>query len=265
MVDSPASSEGDQFFDVPGTFSGNDADKEAPESDPGRSQASETPHEEVTAPQNSRGPSHDLPATIEEESEESGIFSDAYEDLSDVEGDGFQSLDAVADSPVRSKIPQKASGKAVASIAKEIGGATTTSGPAQVATDGAHDMGWEQAKAYWRSLSAEKRKELEREAMQDAGEEADLDDSRPAAKPRKKKLTKTEQSAPVEKEAPPTGPAKGADVEKPGRFLRKTLRGSHPAPSEDAAVTQPPPERGMLKSLRSPPPAAPSEAITEGG
>ncbi|EPE08018.1 hypothetical protein F503_00801 [Ophiostoma piceae UAMH 11346] len=37
---------------------------------------------------------------VDEEDSDSEVFSDAYEDLSDIEGDGFLSLDAVVDSPI---------------------------------------------------------------------------------------------------------------------------------------------------------------------
>ncbi|KAL2269587.1 hypothetical protein VTJ83DRAFT_1771 [Remersonia thermophila] len=50
---------------------------------------------------------------------------------------------------------------------------------------------WEQAKAFWRSLSAEKRAQLQREALEEAGIEADRDEPEPepesVQKPRKKK------------------------------------------------------------------------------
>lgn len=265
MPDSPHSSESEQFFDVPGTFPDYDGTNNgASASDLGGSQA-DTPQDKATTSQMPREtPPRDFPATIEEESEESGVFSDAYEDLSDVDGDGFQSLDAIAHRPARSEASEKPSSKAVASFAEEIGEgkATTTSGPSQV--DGARDMDWEQAKAYWRSLSADKRRQLEREAMQEAGEEADLDESRPTAKPKKKKSGKTGQNNLGDGQASPTGPpAQGANGR---RFLRKTLRGSRPGSSDGAAVAQSQPERqGMLKSLRSPPPVAPSEVASEGG
>lgn len=303
VPDSPRSSE-DQFFDIPGTFpenNGPDEDTSAapgppqttksfwsetkPESESRESQATEPPPSEPVALKSN--PSHEIPGTIEEESEDSAVFSDAYEDLSDLDEDGFQSLAAVVDNPTRPETSQKASDKAVASIAKGIReskepGKTSASAsnPAQVASDPTPDIDWEQAKAYWKSLSAEKRRQLEREAMREAGEEADLDEAKPVARPRKKKSVKKERSAPGGGESPAKAPvAKSADARQAGRAMRKTtdteqaerpmrktLRGARPT-SSNGSVTGPqsPEKEGRMRTLRSPPPAPASEASSDGG
>lgn len=133
-----------------------------------------------------------------EESEGNSVYSDAYEDLSDMEGDGFQSLDAVVDSPMVATPPAQVLEKAQAYQAEEatptqqtrreegIGEVTpalrsvgeTTAPPADP---------WEAAKAYWRSLTADKRAQLEKEAVEEAGADADLEEVPEAKKPRRKK------------------------------------------------------------------------------
>ncbi|KAL2114623.1 hypothetical protein VUR80DRAFT_2603 [Thermomyces stellatus] len=294
-ADSPHPSESDDFFEIPGTFPDNSsADTEAPSSwsppqiikswwlgtkpEPGsgQSESSNPPTEEaVISPEPKSEAVHEVPSTIEEESEESGIFSDAYEDLSDIEEHGFQSLAAVAAQPVRSEASHKASDRMPPSASEETqerkdtttgSRSAETSGTAPAAPEGVSSMDWEQAKTFWRSLSAEKRRQLELEAMQEAGIEGGLDESKPAVKPKKTKSAKKEQSKP--EEAQPACPSVGtANAGQAGRFLRKTLRGPRPGCS-DGAVTrsQPQSERqGKLRSPRSLTPAAPSEAPSEGG
>ncbi|KAI1504922.1 hypothetical protein F5X99DRAFT_405559 [Biscogniauxia marginata] len=113
---------------------------------------------------------------------EGSIYSDAQEDLSDVDGDGFMSLDAIVESPIS---------KAASSRRHELPGdanerANTEEGESQAAQgipivppsvsvpQGLTE--WEKAKYFWRSLTAEKRLQLEREAMEDAGADGDREE-----------------------------------------------------------------------------------------
>ncbi|KAF5019699.1 hypothetical protein F66182_8296 [Fusarium sp. NRRL 66182] len=178
------------FFDVPGGFPAdvNAASSGRGISHDGKTSPSETQHEEFTksvgtpepiATRRSFDPTNIVPPSpqihnIQEESEESdgsSIYSDAYEDLSDMEGDGFMSLDAVVDSPVESAFSQKIFEKAVArskeaNVSQESMSTRSTS---QKTLQTPND--WENAKAYWRSLSAKDRRKLEREAMEESEEE----------------------------------------------------------------------------------------------
>lgn len=135
-----------------------------------------------------------------EESEGNSVYSDAYEDLSDIEGDGFQSLDAILESPMVATPPRNVLEKAQAQAHRE-GVSTPTpqvqrQGEAGLATPTPHAVGesstppadpWEAAKAYWRSLTADKRAQLEKEAVEEAGADADLEEVPEAKKPRRKK------------------------------------------------------------------------------
>lgn len=131
-----------------------------------------------------------------DDSDGSSIYSDAYEDLSEVEGGGFQSLDAVVDSPVVTTPPRHVLEKAQAHRAEVVTPTpqsrdaedtpTATPQGTLVATEPIDR--WASAKAYWRSLTAEKRAQLEREAAEEAGIEADLEEAIPEEKkPRRKK------------------------------------------------------------------------------
>ena len=137
------------------------------------------------------------PISADNSSDSDGdVFSDAYEDLSDIEGDGFQSLDAVVDSPIQQSPraatqPEQPSREAPAQkseaprLQTEMSSATTAVETPPV--ESPHDE-WEQAKAFWRSLTAEKRAQLEREAIEEAGVEADREEVPPATKQKKKSL-----------------------------------------------------------------------------
>ncbi|KAK3898006.1 hypothetical protein C8A05DRAFT_19335 [Staphylotrichum tortipilum] len=126
---------------------------------------------------------------------DSDVFSDAYEDLSEIEGDGFQSLDAVVESPLqqspRQAIRSEQSSKEIAAtkplieapvLQTEISSVTTAVETPPL--ESPHDE-WEKAKAYWRSLSAEKRAQLEREATEEASAEASRE-AKPETKQKQK-------------------------------------------------------------------------------
>ncbi|KAG9500064.1 hypothetical protein J7337_008530 [Fusarium musae] len=292
------------FFDVPGGFPTGPTDA------PSERAISEDAKLSSTEPRPSQSPKGaDQPAPIvtrrsfdstsavssnsqmhdiQEESEESdgsSIYSDAYEDLSDMEGDGFLSLDAVVDSPVESAFSQKVFEKAIAK-SKETDASqqsTPTKTPSQKPLQTPSD--WETAKAYWRSLSPKDRRQLEKEAMEDSDEDIPAEAAR-RSKHKTKTQTKqkqklvedpvqepldTSENAPVsEKFRNPTrtyqiqpGTSWPRDeVEKPlvkapvtekgkqagGAKLRKSMRA---AEATTASHSEPVQTGGMRKSMRS--------------
>ncbi|KAK4239320.1 hypothetical protein C8A03DRAFT_32576 [Achaetomium macrosporum] len=146
------------------------------------------------------------PTTAEDSSDsESSIYSDAYEDLSEISGDGFQSLNAVVESPLRPDariaVQTEHPRKQVSSppepseegpkLQTEISSATTVVGLPDVETP---EDEWEKIKAYWKSLTAEKRAQLEREAREEAGIEADLEEAKSEAVPKKQKSIERKKS-----------------------------------------------------------------------
>ncbi|CAI4211056.1 unnamed protein product [Parascedosporium putredinis] len=139
------------------------------------------------------------------ESEDPSIYSDAYEDLSDIEGDGFMSLDAVVQSPIQADLPpqltnieqSQTNAWQANDLSRVVTQTHTLSPPIPVAAvstpapsshpQSGQDVNWEHAKAYWRGLTSEKRRQLEEEVLSEAGEDADLDDTVTTKKPKKKK------------------------------------------------------------------------------
>ncbi|OAQ98161.1 hypothetical protein LLEC1_03586 [Akanthomyces lecanii] len=100
---------------------------------------------------------------IKEEEEEGDMYSDAYEEITEPDGDGFLSLDAVLESPAGSPKAKSASDKPV--VEEKEPEAAETSNESTPPDD------WENAKAYWKSLTSAKRRQLEQEAMEEGEDE----------------------------------------------------------------------------------------------
>lgn len=127
-------------FDVPGTFPDTDSDsthKKSPTHPEFSSTAApvrQVAFEPITQDEDTTYSSQ-MPATVfathmptlhedaplgstkfdenDDEDDDSEVFSDAYEDLSDIEGDGFLSLDAVVDSPIVPTFPKNLFGPSI--------------------------------------------------------------------------------------------------------------------------------------------------------
>ncbi|KAI1025597.1 hypothetical protein LB503_006862 [Fusarium chuoi] len=292
------------FFDVPGGFpagptdaSGENAiseDAKLSSSEPRSSQSPKGTNQpapiatrrsfDSTSAVSSNSQMHDIQEEPEE-SDESSIYSDAYEDLSDMEGDGFLSLDAVVDSPVESAFSQKVFEKAIAK-SKEANASqqSTAKTPSQKPLRTPSD--WETAKAYWRSLSPKDRRQLEKEAMEESDEEDIPAEAVRRSKPKTKTQAKQKQKLAEEPVQEPLETSENAsvseklrnstriyqiqpgtswprdEVEKPlvktpvtekakqngGPKLRKSMRASEPT---TVGHSEPVQAGGMRKSMRS--------------
>ncbi|KAJ8121551.1 hypothetical protein O1611_g10074 [Lasiodiplodia mahajangana] len=197
------SNAGNSYFDVPGGFPDG-------ESDSSRNSQPQTPKDNATKndlpasttifeptttniePGQARAlpqttldtttPLTDLDDTTGEESDES-IYSDAYEDIPDVDSRGFISLDAIVESPTleESTLPLIQNAENVPSVVSPNESKPDSnpkdSAAGQALSRPSHDVNeWEQAKAFWRSLTAEKRRQLELEAAEEAGAEGDREE-----------------------------------------------------------------------------------------
>lgn len=164
-----------------------------------------------------------------EDSDDDAAFSDAAEDLSDMEG-GFASLDAIAVSPIvaATKAPNAVSPESP-SVQK------TARAPENVETDTAAPNGdWSQATAYWSTLSRQQREQIEREHFSSDDEARPV----PAVKKAKKKTApKTNaglspNAAATAQKSVPSRPS--AQPAKPA--LKKTLRGQPEPVSAESQV-----------------------------
>ncbi|KAF2768305.1 hypothetical protein EJ03DRAFT_120647 [Teratosphaeria nubilosa] len=162
-------------------------------------------------------PSPNLEAIDEDDSDDSAAFSDAAEDLSDLDEGGFASLNAIVSSPaVPSPVTEKQAD--TAPTLPE----SPTSKPAAIrqARQALNDSGsgdWSQATAYWSNLTMQQRQQIEREHLSS-------DDERPlpAPKPKKKKSAL--------KQTGPSAPAPSAADNAAPKQMLKTLR-AQPGPA----------------------------------
>lgn len=201
------------------------------------------------------------PQELTDESEGDSVYSDAYEDPLDLEGDGFQSLDAVIVSPPRQTPPQiekvqtQAAKSPTPSLPQKAPGHET----AAIATMQKEEVSgpiddWAAAKAYWRSLTADKRAQLEKEATEEAGAEGDLEDMKPdVKKPRRKKSVekRTAEKKVIEEQRAAIDPERtymvkpGSKAEDYSPAEHSTPRSKQPSGKAEAATK-------LRKTLRSP-------------
>jgi len=189
----------------------------------------------------------------ENDSEDTGdsIYSDAAEDLSDLEGDGFGSINAIVESPVMDTFglaittpPDSPTGRLPAPVqAKKSKLSTQASNEPEPGAD----EGWDKAQAYWSGLSESRKKQLERAAAQEAVYEAPIAEE---AKPKKKKMVakKAPRTAGVNQPPLPPWPDK--------QYIEETARSTSPRMPEmkqsmraGAATTAEEPH--MRKSMRT--------------
>lgn len=251
--------------------------------------AEPTPAESKAANIHSSSPARSsalFPALEEEDEDNDSIYSDAAEDLSDLEEGNFASLDAIVESPVvapspsqtRSPLPESPS--VLASKKAIPGSGQQLVDPEAVEAEQLTD--WNRASSYWKGLSADRRKQLEEEASSPPLSAVKLanDDDIPTLKqptqPKKKKAvvqpTTVQQPAtpksalkpalkPALKQQPPRDPAQAT---KPA--LKKTMRGATEDPTSIAEERSthlrssmrealPAREGHMRMSMRGPPPA----------
>jgi serine/arginine repetitive matrix protein 2 len=212
---------------------------------------------------------------LTDESEGESVYSDAYEDPLDLEGDGFQSLDAVLGSSPRHtpsdaekiqaritespapSLPQKAPGHESAAIA-----ALQNEGVSGPVDD------WEAAKAYWRSLSAEKRAQLEKEATEEAGAEGDHEDVKPdVKKPRRKKSIEKRNAEKKVIEAQRVAiDQERTYMVKPGAKAEDYGSAEQSKPSGPPASENPEAATKLRKTMRSPGanPSQPNQSVEAG-
>ncbi|KAL8702063.1 MAG: hypothetical protein Q9201_004596 [Fulgogasparrea decipioides] len=191
---------------------------------------------------------HQTEVSNGEESDDSGnsIYSDAAEDVADLEGDGFGSINAIIESPVIPRTPFVAAlmpespstqAQSPSSISKVVRPDPVKRNEGEL-SEPSPEEGWDRAQAYWSGLSQSRKDQLERAAIPGAADEpTDKPKAAPAAeeKPKKKKTVKKTPSA----ADPPLPPWPDKD------FRQEVIRPSSP----DASKTK--------QSMRSSQPEGP--------
>lgn len=141
-----------------------------------------------------------------DEDTDGSIYSDAAEDLSDLEGDGFGSINAIVESPAKDKnnvpksiAPAGGSGESSGKRLKKANQkkpATLSRNESELSEPGPEE-GWERAQEYWSGLSSDRKAQLEQAAARGGSDEV-LDErkSRVAtSKPQAKKKVLHEKPA----------------------------------------------------------------------
>ncbi|KAI0019746.1 hypothetical protein F4780DRAFT_431040 [Xylariomycetidae sp. FL0641] len=273
------------YFDVPGGFPGEDSDdnKMGPKA-PSRVDSVREPTTQVQPSQTATLPQTTLATTLqaatatEDESvdgSEESIYSDAYEDLDEDNNGGFQSLDAVVESPVSKTTPSQvpelpADIPATITDQSQSQASATASAPTQHAVLPQDPEDWDQIRTFWRSLTAEKRRQLELDAVEDAGTEGDREEvAQPIRRANsKRKSAEQKQLGPKIHTQDPPSTSQTPQAAHPDRTymiqpgskadhapfstspkqlrMRTSMREEQPA-----KVTKVPPSKGMRKSMRA--------------
>ncbi|KAI0203367.1 hypothetical protein F4808DRAFT_418442 [Astrocystis sublimbata] len=264
-------SAGAQYFDVPGGFPDTESDLGDESQLKNTNQSVESassaaifepnvgtiePGQEDTLPQTTLDTVTNLkaPEVATDESDESSIYSDAYEDIPDLDDGGFMSLDAIVESPIREKLKTKllkaSESSPMSGTQMEHAGASESHPSSQTQDSLPQDLNdWEHAKTFWRSLTAEKRRQLEREATEDAGADGDREEVSLPVRRNSSRRKPTEQRQSIKRasaaESKPAPVAQDRPAQTKSR-MRTSLRDQQP--------TRPmgnQPQTGMRKSMRS--------------
>ncbi|KAL8844853.1 MAG: hypothetical protein Q9176_000953 [Flavoplaca citrina] len=241
------SNENEDWFHMPGGFDATDRDQEqqpAPYSDQHEVPASSAaiaahnakdptpaslgiaePEPESTTTSSAGSPivghvaesiHHQTEVSNDEDSDDTGnsIYSDAAEDISDLEGDGFGSINAIMESPVAPRtpflaglMPESPATQTPSPSSKKVRPENVSRNESEL-SEPASEEGWDQAQAYWSGLSQSRKKQLERAAQRDDIKESSAENEMtvapepaPAARPttderpkKKKMMKKTAQS-----------------------------------------------------------------------
>ncbi|KAI0476553.1 hypothetical protein GGR56DRAFT_666112 [Xylariaceae sp. FL0804] len=213
---------------------------------------------------------------------DNSIYSDAYEDLSDADAEGFISLDAVVESPISkvntSQPPefQRDVPRPATAEKSDVQQQPHVSKDLQSSMASQSQDEWEQAKSFWRNLTAEKRRQLELETTEDAGTEGDREEvAQPVRRNNSRRKTVEEkqfeaisQSQTLATASQPSRRALRVDPDRvymiqPGSRathepsdisptqprMRTSLRGETPA--KTGKVAKAPPPGGMRKTMRA--------------
>ena len=180
---------------------------------------------------------HQIEPKDEDESEDTNdsIYSDAAEDLSDFEGDGFGSINAIVESPASPALSN--TGLAMTtppdSPSVRLPPSRVKSKQESEPSEPGPDEGWDRAQAYWSGLSQSRKQQLE-EASSSVAPKQVLE--QPKLKSKKKKKIVPNQSAQPSSAAPAPLPPW------PDRQYR-----------DEIARSSPPTAPAMKKSMRGTP------------
>lgn len=220
------------------------------------------------------------PQDASETESDASVYSDAYEELSDLEEGGYLSLDAIVESPVaRESRTELATPPSVNSSTSATAPRTTSStkdnvvdterheafrdlaASAQILGYPRHDEDWEHAKLFWRGLTADKRRQLEREALEDAGADGDAEMLHtPTRKPSKKKTAEMRKTTNVAQLAKAQASSPHAEMPQPSNGPSRVYMIQPGTTDMGGSPRAPAPNGRMRTSMRGEQPASPPSA-----
>ena len=213
---------------------------------------------------------------VGEESEDTNnsIYSDAAEDMSDLEGDGFGSINAIVESPASAQRPFSTSKTPEISTQAGVNENRVPRSPLtrndSELSEPAPEEGWDKAQAYWSGLSQSRKEQIERAAAPVPAEPSAI---QPQTKSKKKKAVpkkaagRTSQVAETSQPPLSLSPDKRDGKPKPTSTptktpaMKKSMRTSSTEPTQEFDRGQLAP---MRKSMRNsqPPDTLPASRIT---
>lgn len=199
------------------------------------------------------------------------IYSDAAEDLSDIEGDGFGSINAIVESPANVK--PKAVTEAPSELSNKEAPSTTNIRPnlrgrgESELSEPASEEGWDRAQAYWSGLSQTRKQQLERAAVPGSVDEVEAQ-TKPRSKAKKTAAKKKAPQSRVSDHPPlPPWPDKQYrdDIARPASpkasTMKQSMRSSQPETSHEFHMRSsmrngavPKAQRNSVRSLDAPEP-----------
>lgn len=184
-----------------------------------------------------------LDPIYESDSDNSDAFSDAAEDPSEFDLDpGFASLDAIMESPGQPRSPSFAASTPPGSPSTKLPlprqPASHPSPLSSTSPTSADDGDWNQATAYWSSLTREKKDQMERLAQDDEVEAPVLQQPKPKKRTQAPAAISVPAPAPIRQSVEPS-------YEQPAPTLKKSMRAPPEPTSPNAGETH------MRSSMRS--------------
>ncbi|KAL8823601.1 MAG: hypothetical protein Q9191_005710 [Dirinaria sp. TL-2023a] len=207
----------------------------------------------------------DVNSGDESDDTNNSIYSDAAEDISDLEGDGFGSINAIVESPASVQKPVSTS-KTPESPTKAGGNkdrvprSPLARNDSELSEPGPEE-GWDKAQAYWSGLSQSRKEQIERAAAHVPAEPSAI---QPQTKPKKKKSVpkkpagRTSQVADASQA--PLPPSLEKQDGKPERkststkapAMKKSMRTSPTESTQELEKGQPAPMRKSMRSSQPP-------------
>lgn len=153
------------------------------------------------------------------------IYSDAAEDLSDLEGDGFGSINAIVESPA---VPPPLAALPLLPNIQKADAQRSGYEKAIEAAEPPPEDGWDKAQAYWSGLSQSRKQQIEYDASKEPNQGPGVTpEVETQAKPKKKKTMRKDSQTSQSQAFVPNGQVFRGPIERtssPAQHMKKSMR-----------------------------------------